>query len=124
MVGGNITMMDRKALLKSYGNEEQMEARHPVTVEVAGSTPVILANSKYGDLAQLGERCFCKAEVRGSNPLVSTSKNAGCVVSTEIPYEIHFPRCTDQRAHDPVAQLERALACEAKGRWFESSRDY
>ena len=27
----------------------------------------------HGAIAQLGERCFCKAEVRGSIPLGSTS---------------------------------------------------
>ena len=26
----------------------------------------------YGDVAQLGEHCLCKAGVRGSSPLVST----------------------------------------------------
>ena len=27
----------------------------------------------FGDIAQLGERCPCKAEVSGSNPLISTN---------------------------------------------------
>ena len=33
-------------------------------------------HNKYrnGDIAQLGERCPCKAEVSGSNPLISTNK--------------------------------------------------
>ena len=32
-------------------------------------------HNKYrnGDIAQLGERCPCKAEVSGSNPLISTN---------------------------------------------------
>ena len=34
------------------------------------------AGAGCGDVAQLGERCLCKAEVRGSNPLISTEAKA------------------------------------------------
>ncbi len=30
-------------------------------------------HSKFGDVAQLGERVLCKHEVVGSNPIISTS---------------------------------------------------
>ena len=41
----------------------------PVTAAVAGSNPVNLVN---GDIAQLVERCLCKADVSGSSPLISS----------------------------------------------------
>ena len=51
--------------------------RPPDKREVGGSNPPIPTNflrgDEYrGDIAQLGERRFCKAEVVGSNPSIST----------------------------------------------------
>jgi hypothetical protein len=33
----------------------------------------LIINKSVGDIAQLVERCFCTADVSGSNPLISTS---------------------------------------------------
>lgn len=46
--------------------------------KVSGSSPLrptifFYTSSLKGDVAQLGERCPCKAEVSGSIPLISTS---------------------------------------------------
>lgn len=47
-------------------------SRHPVTVKIAGSSPVVVV---FAELTQLGE-CFpYKEEVEGSSPLFRT---AGC----------------------------------------------
>jgi hypothetical protein len=34
----------------------------------------VVVSDLFGDVAQLGEHCLCKAGVRGSTPLVSTSR--------------------------------------------------
>lgn len=65
-----------------YGPVEQRSARHPVTVEVAGSNPVRVARSSlgnspgrtpcrsYADVAQLVEYLPSKQGVAGSRPVI------------------------------------------------------
>ena len=47
-----------------------------------------LTKSTFGDVAQLVERCFCTADVSGSNPLISTSDwylaESNCCLLSEL----------------------------------------
>ncbi len=47
---------------------------------------------------------------------------ARCSFSFRVDSESDFS--FEISTHVPVAQLDRAFACGAKGRWFESSRAY
>ena len=43
---------------------------------------IIIGQLKFGDIAQLGERCVRNAEVTGSNPAISTMK--AMMISEEL----------------------------------------
>lgn len=50
---------------------------------------------------------------------------SGCHRPLDVPYIFHYGyRAFSARLYAPVAQLDRALACGARGRKFESCRVY
>ena len=65
-----------------------------VRLEVAGFRKFLrpVASSLiagFGDVAQLGEHCLCKAGVRGSSPLISTDsliRNQGTRIRLRVPF--------------------------------------
>ena len=66
-----------------------------------------LFTNHYGGVAQLGEHLPCKQGVMGSIPIISTKGERGKEIHREL--------------NGLIAQVVRARAWEARGRWFEST---
>ncbi len=70
-----------------------------------------------GDVAQLEERCLCKADVRGSSPLISTQENllactcrwggdySGRETPVPIPNTVVKPFSSDDTAGAALSRL-------------------
>lgn len=72
--------MERHVLLSGEGRQKTplSGGRHGVA---CANGRVLQLPEPNGVLAQLVERCLCKADVRGSNPLDSTSLTAGELIA-------------------------------------------
>ena len=99
---------------------------NPVASRCGGSTPPVrIPRRSPGDVAQLDEHLACNEEDVGSTPTVSTS----CLRSVNGKHAPFVrPRCgfdsCRRLLRTPVAQWTRALSCDGRGRWFDSSRAY
>ena len=58
---------------------------------------IIIGQLKFGDIAQLGERCVRNAEVTGSNPAISTMK-ARMISEELVTMAFFFVRLSGKRS--------------------------
>src|SRR5690606_15858391 len=76
--------------LERIADNDEVLGSNPSTPIAVGSPPTRgrRVASSVGDVAQLGERCPCKAEVAGSIPVVSTPEKGKTLRRKKFSFEV------------------------------------